>query len=202
MGNRSNYVRTGNSWLTGLANKLSLLPFIGSFIAAGVGSVAVIWDSAKWLIRGKPLSAATELATGMVGHGLNAVSLLDPNNLVGTAGKSLLWWTGAVGVAGVSGHTIGTHGRKLAEELIGGVTGALGIKPTVLKSYPAGIGAMQGAANYYAQMGAPGYWTTRAAQQQGLDPQMRYQQYASGAGREHVEALRNAQAMGGAQYRA
>jgi hypothetical protein len=190
MANRDNYVRTGNSTITRLTNKLSLIPFAGPILASGLGTASVLWDSAKWLMRGKVGSAATELATGMVGHGVN----------VAMGSMGVFWWLTGAATPLVSSHTMGTHGRKLAEEAIGAVTGALGMKPQVLRSYPAGIGSMPGAANYFAPQG-PGQWATRAAQERGLDPQARYQQYANGDGREHVEALRNAQAMGGAQYR-
>lgn len=189
MANRAEYVKTGNSTLTGLANKASLIPVLGAPLTVLLGSLATLWDSGKWLARGKVGSAATELVTGLVGHGLNAAG----------AG-SIVWWGGQVATAGISGHTVGTHGRALAETVIGGITGALGMKPQVLKAYPAGIGAMPGASSYYAQAEGPGYWTTRAAQQQGVDAQQRYAQYRNGEGREHVDALRNA-AMGGQQYR-
>lgn len=197
MGNRAEYVKTGNSWLTRTANKLSLLPGgLGSAAAASVGTLAVAWDSAKWLFRGKIGSAATELVTGVVGHGINAINPLQSMDFGG-----ILWWGGAkVGTAAATGSTLGTHGRKIAEDIVGGITGALGIKPKVLQSYPAGIGAMPGASSYYAEQG-PGYWATRAAQQQGVDPRARYAQYAAGEGRDHVEALRNAAAMNAGQYR-
>lgn len=189
MANRAEYVKTGNSTITGLTNKLSVIPVIGFLTTPLLGAMSVLWDSGKWLARGKVGSAATELATGVLAHGLNF-----------GASTGVVWWAGQAVTTGASGHTIGTHGRAAAEAIIGGVTGALGIKPQVLKSYPAGIGSMPGASSYYAQAEGPGYWTTRAAQQQGVDAQQRYAQYRNGEGREHVDALRNA-AMGGQQYR-
>ena len=195
MANREEYVRTGNSWLTGLANKLSLIPGgFGSAAAMVLGYTATVVEASRWLFRGKIGSAATELVAGFVGHTINASTPFASMDF-----GNILWWGGQVGTAAASGHTVGTNARKLTEDFIGSIAGALGAKPQVLQSYPAGIGTMPGAGSYYAQQG-PGYWTTRAAQLQGVDPATRYAQYANGEGREHVTALQNA-AMNGQQYR-
>lgn len=184
MAERSNYIKTGNSAFTRWGNKISLVPLIGGAIAAPLFAVGILVDSGKWLLRGKIGSAVTELATGTLSAGINTISGT-------TGGGALVWWLGKVGIAGATGHTVGTHGRAIAESLIGSVSGALGMKPQVLSSYPAGIGAVPGAGAYYQQQ-APGYWATRAAQEQGKNPNERWQQYRNGDGRDHVAALQDA----------
>lgn len=189
MAERADYIKTGNSAFTRWGNKLSLVPLIGGAIATPLFVLGVVVDSGKWLMRGKIGSAATELVAGTVSAGLNVVPFADKLSLSTKA----LWWVGNVGSAGISGHTIGTHGRALTESVIGAVTGALGMKPQVLQSYTAGIGAVPGAGAYYQQQ-SPGYWSTRAAQEQGKDPNERWQQYKNGDGRDHVAALQDAAA--------
>ncbi|MBA4275130.1 MAG: hypothetical protein C0436_05705 [Alphaproteobacteria bacterium] len=178
MAERADYIKTGNSALTRFGNKLSVIPLVGSFIATPFLTVGLLMDSGKWLMRGKIGSAATELATGTLSAGLNIAT-------------GPLWWLGKVASVGFTQHTVGTHGRAVAESVIGGVTGALGMKPQVLRSYAAGVGAIPGAGMYYQQQ-APGYWATRAAQEQGQDPSQRWQQYRNGDGRDHVAALQDA----------
>ena len=179
MAERADYIKTGNSALTRFGNKLSVIPGIGGAIAMPFFVVGLLIDSGKWLLRGKIGSAATEFAAGTISAGLNAA-----------AGP--LWWVGKALSVGVTQHTVGTHGRAVAESVIGSVTGALGMKPTVLRAYPAGVGSIPGAGAYYQQQQGPGYWSTRAAQEQGQDPSQRWQQYRNGDGRDHVAALQNA----------
>lgn len=184
MAERSDYVKTGNSAVTRFANKLSLvpivrsIPIVNSTLHVTLGVIGTLVDAGRWLLRGKVGSAATELAAGIVGHGVNAIT-------------GPVWWIGQLGIAGFSGHTVGTHARKITEDIIGGVTGALGIKPQVLRSYPAGIGAVPGAGTYFQQQG-PGQWASRASQEKGKDPNQEWQQYRNGVGREHVAALQDA----------
>lgn len=178
MAERADYIKTGNSALTRFGNKLSVIPLVGSVVATPFLTVGLLMDSGKWLMRGKIGSAATELATGTLSAGLNIAT-------------GPLWWLGKVASVGFTQHTVGTHGRAVAESVIGGVTGALGMKPQVLRSYAAGVGAIPGAGMYYQQQ-APGYWATRAAQEQGQDPSQRWQQYRNGDGRDHVAALQDA----------
>ena len=184
MADNETYTQTGDSFFTSLGNKLSVIPFgVGAVLATVPLAIGVVWDTGKQLLKGNFGSAATELVAGTVSAGLNTFS-------------APVWWLGQLGSAGFTQHTIGTHARKVTESVIGAVTGALGMKPVVLSSHMAGIGAQPGAGNYYAQKEGPGYWTTRAAQQQGVDPAQRFAQYTKGEGREHVEALRNAAQTG------
>lgn len=129
-----NYTRTGNGrFLTDLANKASFIPFIGGPIAGFVGMVDAVIEGAGWLIKGKPLSAATVVASGVVGSAVNG---LTDNNL--------LFWGLNAGSGMASGRSMGTHARALTEGGIGMITGALGVRPQVLSSYPAGIGSVGG----------------------------------------------------------
>ncbi len=179
MAERAEYVKTGNSAFTRWGNKLSVIPVIGAPVAGVLFTVGVLVDSGKWLLRGKVGSAATELTTGVVSAALNVAT-------------GPVWWVGKMLSVGATQHTVGTHGRAAAEAIIGGVTGALGMKPQVLQSYPAGIGAVPGAAAAYMNQQGPGYWSSRAAQERGQDPSQRWQQYRNGDGRDHVAALQNA----------
>lgn len=191
---REEYVRTGNSGITRFANKLSVIPlvgyipFFGKALALTVAGVGVLWDTGKWLVRGKVGSAATELVTGTVSAAINTMPF---TGVIGLGGN-IMWWGANATTAGVSGHTMGTHGRRLAEQAIESLTGALGMKPTVLESYPAGVGTLPGAGAAFRQNQGPGYWATRQAQAQGQDPNQRWQQYRNGEGREHIEALQAA----------
>jgi hypothetical protein len=183
MAERANYVKTGNSAFTRWGNRLSVIPVIGGAIATPLFIIGLVIDSGKWLIRGKVGSAATEFATGVASAAVNVAGSFSLGGLV--------WWMGKAISPIATEHTLGTHARAGVESLITSATGALGMKPTVLQSYPAGIGALPGAAVYYQQQ-SPGYWATRAAQEQGKNPNERWQQYRNGDGRDHVAALQNA----------
>lgn len=187
---REEYVRTGNSGITRFANKLSVIPIIG-YLSLPVAGLGVIWDTGKWLIRGKFGSAATELLTGSLSAAINTMPFSEALGK-GIMLSKITWWGGNAVTAGVSGHTLGTHGRRLAEQAIESITEKLGIKPTVLESYTAGIGALPGAGAAFMRNQGPGYWATRYAQTQGQDPQQMWNQYKNGTGREHVEALQAA----------
>lgn len=187
---REEYVRTGNSAITRFANKLSVIPIIG-YLSGPVAFAGVIWDSGKWLVRGKVGSAATEFVTGAVSAAINTMPFTEALGK-GIMLSKIAWWGANATTAGVSGHTMGTHGRKLTEQAIESLTGALGMKPTVLESYTVGVGSLSGAGAAFRQNQGPGYWATRQAQAQGQDPNARWQQYRNGEGREHIEALQAA----------
>lgn len=136
------YTKTGKGGLTSFANKLSFIPGIGGFFAYPIGMLSTIIESAQWLFQGKFASAATVLAAGTVGNTVNAF-VSGGSALAGIAGPpGLAWWAGNVASGAVTGVSAGTHARALTESIIGGVGGALGHKPTVLSSYPAGVGSI------------------------------------------------------------
>jgi hypothetical protein len=163
MARDDNYTRTGKGFLASVANWASFIPFgLGSGITLVAGAIDTVIESAQWLLRGKVLSAGTALVGGSVSTMVNSA-----------AGSGLFWWLNA-GQGMFTGRSIGTHARALTENVIGGVAGALGQQPTVLRSYPAGIGNIGGQG---AQQSRPGYWSSRVAQEQGQDPQRRWQQY-------------------------
>ncbi len=143
---KDDYTKTGNGALTSFANKLSFIPFLSdwlknknglfgkipflsSTITALVGYVDTVIESAQWLMRGKFASAATVLAAGAVSNTVNGLS--------GTT----MWWANTL-TGAATGRSIGTHARALTENIIGGMTGALGVKPTVLMGTPAAIGSI------------------------------------------------------------
>ena len=121
------YTKTGKGFFTKLANGLSFIPFIGGGLKFGLGMVDTVIESAQWLFRGKIGSAATALAAGTVGSLVNGAT-------------GLFWWN--IGSGAATSTSLATHARALTESVIGGVSGALGEKPQVLRSYPAGIGSI------------------------------------------------------------
>lgn len=162
--------KTGNNFFTDWSNRLSMVPFLGMIATPVLGGIGTLWDTAQWLFRGKILSAATAFVAG------SASTMV--NTALSATGGGVNWWGTAANLAsgGLTGRSIGTHVRGLTESVIGGVTGVLGVKPTVLRSYPAGIGSIGGAGQGQQQAG-PGYWSSRVAQEQGQDPQRRWAQY-------------------------
>ena len=190
-----NYTRTGNNFFSSASRFLSYIPFggfgIATFLTKVFGYFGAAIDGLGWLMRGKILSAITAFGTGAAETTVNSMASLSGANLFSTAGL-LYWGNVASGVATNGG--LGKHARKLSEVVVGGVTQPLGLQPTVLRSYYAGIGGMGGAA-----ASGPGYWATRAAQERGLDPNARYAAYRSGDGADHVAALEAAAGQG--QYR-
>jgi hypothetical protein len=176
-----NYVATGQSRLSQWAAKVSVVPG-GGVVAAFLGTAGAIWDAGKQLVRGRVFSAATELTTGVVATGVNTIG--------GT-----VFWIANVGSAGVTDFTLGTHARSVTENVIGSVTGAFGVKPKVLSSHMAVIGAVPGA---YSNMAGPGRWAQQFTPQ-GQDPRAYYQNYRNGAGMDHVAALQAA--ANGPNYR-
>ena len=183
----SSYTSTGNGGLTGFATKLSLIPginlltptflkkipIVGGLLTAFIGYIDTAIEAVGWLIKGKPLSAMTVAAAGAVSNTLNATPAL--------------WWVNDLsGVA--TGRTIGTHGRKLTESVIGGVTGMLGIKPTVLQSYPVGIGSIGGG----AAPAGPGKFASQISAERGRNANEMYDQYQRGEGGVHLNELQSA----------
>jgi hypothetical protein len=167
MARNENYTRTGKGFLADWANKAAMVPGLGMIVTPVLGGIDTLVETAQWLFRGKILSAATAFVAGSVSTAVNT----------GLSGvDSINWWGGGFNVVSglATGRSIGTHARALTENAIGGVTGMLGQRPTVLRSYPAGIGNIGGQG---AQQSRPGYWSSRVAQEQGQDPQRRWQQY-------------------------
>lgn len=159
------YVKTGRGWLGSVANWASFIPFVGSGITFVAGAVDTLVETGQWLLRGKLLSAGTALASGSVSTVVNTAVHGNP-----------IFWGANVAQGLFTGRSLGTHARALTENVVGGAAGMLGQKPTVLRSYPAGIGSI-GGAGAGQQQSQPGYWSSRVAQEQGQDPQRRWQQY-------------------------
>jgi hypothetical protein len=133
------YTKTGNNFAAKLSNFGSYIPipFIGEAVSAFAGAIGALIDAGGWLLRGKVLSAVTALTTGTVETTVNAM-------VSGPAkGINPFYWLN-VGSGLITGRTLGTHARKLTEVGIGAVTKPLGVQPTVLRSYPAGIGSING----------------------------------------------------------
>ncbi len=170
----SSYTRTGNGGLTSFANKMSFIPLVGPFIAGTLGMVGTAIESIGWLIKGKPISALTVATAGVVGNTMNAMG-------------DTMWWINA-GSGLTTGRSIGTHGRALTESVIGGVTGMLGAKPEVLRSFPAGIGSVGGGG---AQAG-PGRFASQIANERGRNANEMYAAYQRGEGGAHINELQSA----------
>lgn len=177
------YTKTGKGTLTRWANKYSMVPILGSGITMFLGFVDTAIESLQWLFRGKFGSALTVAAAGTAGTMMNALS--------GSLG-GVTWWLGNVGSGVTTGATLGTHARALTESVIGGVTGALGAKPQVLASYPAGIGSIGTGA---APQG-PGKFAAGVSAQRGEDANAAYNRYMSGEGGAHVNELQSAYGRG------
>jgi hypothetical protein len=173
------YTRSGENFLTRWGNAASFIPFIGAPIAGFLGFAGTAVEAIGWLLRGKVLSAATVAATGAVSTAVNSIG-------------GQFWWVNA-GSGLATGKTAGTHARALTETVIGGVTGALGVKPTVLRSYTAALGQGPG-----ANAAQPGYYATKVANDRGQNAQAAWSQYRTGNA-DHVAALENARAMGATQ---
>ncbi len=181
------YTKTGNSGLTRFANKVSLIPVIGGALSFPLGMLDTAIDTGKWLLRGKFLSALTVATAGTIS---NAVNVL-PTGLPGKMGGSLTWWMAGAGSGLGTGKSLGTHARKVTEMAIGGLTGALGVKPQVLKSYQAGIGSVGAAVP-----AAPGRFATQVANERGQNSQQMYNNYMRGEGGVHVNELSSAHGRG------
>ena len=179
------YTQTGKGFLGRMAGYASFLPFgLSTPFVTVLGAIDTLIESGQWLLKGKFGSAATVAAAGTVQTMVNGI-------------EGAFWWLNA-GSGVVTGRSLGNHARALTENAIGGVTGALGARPTVLSSYPAGIGSIGGGAAPTRQ--GPGSFASRVAQERGQDPQARWESYRRGDGAEHVAALEAAAARGGNQY--
>lgn len=170
-----NYTRTGNGGLTKFANIINFVPWIreiplfGRPIGAMIGYIDTAIEGIGWLLKGKPLSAATAVAAGAVSNTVNGL-------------PGPIFWMANSATALVTGRSLGSHSRALTENVIGGVTGVLGVRPTVLRSYTAGMGSMN------AQQQGPGAFMAAEARRRGQDPNAAYAAYANG-NRDHVAAL-------------
>ncbi len=179
-----NYTRTGKGTLTKAANFLSYVPILGAPLRFAVGMVDSVMEAGQWLFRGKIGSAATALIAGAVGNGVNAFA----GGILGGA----TWWLGNAGSGIASGETLGTHARALTENIIGGITGALGSKPQVLSSYTAGIGSIGDSAIPQG----PGKFSSSISAQRGEDANMAYERFKRGDGGAHINELQSAYGRG------
>jgi hypothetical protein len=159
--NNTGPTKTGNSFLASWGNKLSMVPF-ASFLGAAFLAVDTTLQSIGLLLQGKPLSALTAAGAGTAA------------TFSAAANSNPIWW----GINLISGaatkRSINTHIRKGVEDVTSLVTKPLGIQPTVLRSYPAGIGSVQQA--------GPGVHASRISAQRGGNAQQDYDAYMRGDG--------------------
>ncbi len=186
------YTKTGKGTLTRWANKLSMIPFFGGALAWPLGMIDTVIETGQWLFRGQFGSAITTLAAGTVGNSVNA--FVSGGSGIGhiVGGEGIKWWLGNVGSGVSTGATLGTHARALTESVIGGVTGALGAKPQVLASYPAGIGSV----GVGSVPQGPGKFAAGVSAQRGEDANAAYNRYMAGEGGVHVNELQSANGRG------
>lgn len=184
------YTKTGKGTLARWANRASLIPFIGGAIAWPLGMVGTFIETAQFLFRGQFGSAVTALAAGTVGNFVNGLSGTVGAPL-GVAAKGVMWWSNAASGM-TTGATLGTHARAATEALIGGISGALGSKPQVLRSYPAGIGSVSAG---QTQTG-PGKFAAGVSAQRGQNADEAYARYMAGDGGVHVNQLQSANGRG------
>ena len=131
--------------------------------------------------RGKVGSALTVAAAGTVSTAVNSLEATP------------FWWVNAA--SGVTtGKSLGTHARAVTEGLIGSVTGAMGVKPQVLQSYPAGIGSISSGAS----VSQPGRFASQISAERGRNAQDDYSNYMNGEGGVHVNELGSAYGRGAA----
>lgn len=179
----ADYTRTGNGWITSLANKLSFLSIIPGvgFVTGGMIAFDGILSAVGWGLRGKFASAATALGTSTV---------------AGVTHVLPYYWAANM-VSGVTtGRSLQSHTRALTEAGTSMVTRPLGIQPTVLRSYYAGVGGV-GAAG----MAAPkrdGFLAAEA-NRRGQSVDDAWSRVNSNQG-DHVAALQSS-AQGGAMGR-
>lgn len=200
------YTRTGQGmfsrWASNAAVFFSFIPLIGPplgrFFSVILGSIGTIADTFGQLFRGNVGSALTEFAGGATAVMVNAADAISSS--IPLVGGVSTWWLQAVSGLTTGGNSLGDHARKLTETAIGAVTGALGMKPEVLRSHPAAIGYLN--PNYYPQaMGLPqlpqpGRFATMEAQRRGQDPATYHQSKMRGDEmQEHTAALEAARAQ-------
>jgi hypothetical protein len=190
------YTKTGKGTLTRWANRLTAIPVVGGWLAFPLGMISTTVESLQYLFRGQFGSALTAFTAGTVSNTVNGLtSSFDLPGIGKTIGWT--WWLGNAASGIGTGATLGTHARALTETVIGGVTGALGVKPKVLSSYTAGMGSLPGA---MAPQG-PGRYFSEAARSRGEDPDAAYARLRSGNA-EHIAALEAARAQQtGTNYR-
>lgn len=181
------YTKTdGKNFFTSVSHVLSYIPSFGflapllmpaTLIAGGIGTVV---DAGKWLLKGKFLSALTTLFAGGAETVVNSIS--------GGFGVTAVKLGSGLG----TGESLGTHARKAIEMGMGGLSGLVGAKPTVLSSYTAGIGSINSGA---VATNGPGKWMSQAAASRGEDANAAYARLQSGQP-EHLAALQSAQQTG------
>ncbi len=157
----ADYTKTGNGLLTKIGNWLSMVPIIG-----GIGGVFIVADGVLsgigWLLRGKPLSALSSVGESVVAGTVNAATASNP-----------IWYMANLASGLTTGRSLGTHARKFTEEATSFVTKPLGLQPTVLRSYYAGIGNGPGV----AAPAQPGRYATQIANERGRNAQEMYDAY-------------------------
>jgi hypothetical protein len=156
------YTQTGDGFLNRVSNFFSYVPIVGGPIALVAGGASTLLDTAKWLFQGKIFSAATAFITGSVSTMVNSVG-------------TLFFGVANIGSGLTTGETLGTHARKVTEMAIGGVTGLVGRKPTVLQSHYAGIGSVGRGLNTQG----PGPWANYVSQRTGRDPNQQWAAYVN-----------------------
>lgn len=182
--NDSNYTRTGNSWLASLANRLSYVPFTGP-ITGTLLALDGAFSAIGWLFRGKLLSAATALGTGVASGAIAA------QNSIGNP-LMPVYWVANLASGITTGHTVQKHGVAAVEAATSFVTKPLGVQPTVLRAYYAGVGS----AGAQVAPAGPGRWASGVANERGQDANAMYQNYMRGEGGVHVNELNSANGRG------
>ena len=151
------YTKTGNGWLATAGNWLSMLGPFGAWLGAPLLAIDTGITAIGWILRGKPLSALTAIGSGSVAT-LSAAMTSNP-----------VWW-GVNLLSGVTtGRTINTNLRGFTEGATDMVTKPLGIEPTVLRSYTAGMGSNP---NYVSP--TPGQFARMEAERRGRNAQEMY----------------------------
>lgn len=186
------YTKTGNNFGARVSNGVTKwlgwmggVPLLGGVvkaIASFGGAVGSLLDGGYWLLKGKPLSAATAVGAGAVDTAVNVATVLG----------GPVWWAVNLGSSLITGQSLGTHARKATETVISVATKPLGMQPTVLRSYPAGIGSIGGG----QVPSQPGRWASGVSNQRGQDPQAAYANYMGGEGGVHVNQLASANGRG------
>ena len=182
------YTRTGNNIFSRFSRFLSYIPFFGPMggwmVTLSSGLVGAAVDSIGWLARGNLWSAITAFGAGAAEAAVNTAA----TSWGGSSGQLLYWGNMVAGMATDGG--LGRHARALTETVVNGVSSPLGMQPTVLKSYYAGIGSIDG----YASTG-PGYWATKMTPD-GQNAQAYYAAKMNGeAMSQHAAELESARGM-------
>lgn len=181
------FTRTGNNTFSrwaenlGFVSRVPVLKTLASPLTWGLGMLGAGWEGLGLLFQGKFLSAATAVAAGA------AATTVDTMEKIPGVDMGIHWLINpALGLG--TGRTAGGLARKGVEEVIGGVTGIFGVKPTILRSYPAGIGSIDSGMAQYG----PGQFASAEAQRRGQDPQAYYNSKMNGDMAQHVAELESA----------